>query len=422
MNLRAKYIVLMLFISSCSVDLDIITPEGKDFVMVETSVEESWEHAHNEWIYARMKSDYLWNEDMPDSSHLDFSQSPLKFFQSLLSDEDRFSYCDINHEYSGSSAFFSGVDYQGYEDAEGKTVFRVLKRNDDSVGFERGDWFIFRDGQPVYGNMLKGVFIEGVRPDRVFTTPVKDTVYHIGGMHIGYIVYDRFESYADFGRSVISLKGRSEIDDLVLDLRYNPGGYVEVCRQVASLLVPKEYLGGLFQMWERNRLQISESIEKNGGTGLDSLWFADNVRVRELNLGLERLYVLTTANSASASEALIHCLRPYLKVITVGSTTRGKNVGSTTFSDDDFRYSITPITFKYLDKDGKPASEYGIPPDIMAQDDLDHLLGDTEESMLKAAVTHITGGNPIPEMRKSISDVLYPRVKGKSTISERNNL
>lgn len=422
MKIRAELFVIMLLVSSCSRDLDIISPEGKDFVKVETLVDEGWELAQNEWIYTRMKTEYYWNEEIPDSIYLDFSLSPLDFFDSLLSDKDRFSHCDINPGYNGDAILFSGIDYQEYEDLEGKTVYRVLKRNDESVGLERGDWFVIKNGQPVYGNVHNGVFMEAVRPDRIFITSLKDTVYHIGDKHIGYIIYDRFESYADFGRSVISLKSKSAIDELVLDLRYNPGGYVDVCRQVASLLVPEEYLGGLFQMWERNRLQISRNIEKKGGSGLDSLWFSDNIRVRELNLGLDRLYVLTTSDSASASEALIHCLRPYMEVITVGSTTCGKDVGSTTFSNDDFRYSISPITFRYLDKDGRPTSEDGILPDIVASDDLEHMLGDMEEAMLKAAVTHIIGNSPDTEMRNVCSDVLYPMKKGKSTIAERYNL
>ena len=48
----------------------------------------------NGWIYKIMADYYLWNEDMPGKGNLNFSQSPDKFFDSLLSDQDGVKYGD----------------------------------------------------------------------------------------------------------------------------------------------------------------------------------------------------------------------------------------------------------------------------------------------------------------------------------------
>ena len=52
------------------------------------------------WIYAQMNHDYLWREDLPDSASCDYGTDPVTFFKSLLSDKDRFSYCERNTSYS----------------------------------------------------------------------------------------------------------------------------------------------------------------------------------------------------------------------------------------------------------------------------------------------------------------------------------
>ena len=423
MRLRA-YIITSMFLCACSSVVDVTSPISGGFTQIDTMGKDLWKIDQNKWIYAQMKSEYYWNEDMPDSITLDFNQSPLDFFADLIADGDRFSYCEVNTNYRASSESMQGVDYQSYEDVTGNIIYRVLRGAEDSGRgcLYRGDWFTIKQGKPVKGYIAYGCFVEGVCLDKVFPNSVRDTLYHIGEQTIGYIVYNEFESYASFARSFVSLQNRGKVDNLVLDLRYNHGGYVDVCTRIASLLVPEKYLGEIFQMHKRNKIQTEKRIKKTGGTGLDTLLFYDNVQIRQINLDLSRLYVLTTSNSASASEALIHCLSPYMEVITIGTTTYGKNVGSVTISDDDYKYAITPITFQYLNSCGVGVSENGIEPDIEVEDDLDHMLGDLDESMLNAAIAHIEGQMPDTVKYKRKSTSSYPRLIGESTIQKRNNL
>lgn len=419
----------LILLCSCAKEVDPIIPSSGD-IKQEGSYVNSRYLYHNRWTYSQMKEWYLWTDEIPDSTELDFTVDPLKFFESLLSEKDRFSYMDMNPDYRGSRSLCDGLDYQMYKDASGSLIYRVLRVIDPSLRilWARGDWFVIRDGQPVRGEVIEGVFEEDrscLRPSRRYSDSFVDTLYHINGKAVGYVLYDNFELYVTFARAVHSFREKGGVDELILDLRYNPGGYVDVCRKVSSLIVPRQYLGSLFQIHEHNDVKNQANAQKQGGgLGLDSLYFQADVRTNEINLGLERLYVLTTKHTASASEALIHCLRPYMDVITVGSVSCGKNVGGHTIESEGYRYTLHPITFRYMNAEGFLFSSEGIEPDIYAEDDLDHKLGDVNEGMLSAALAHISGddipSDGLGRSRRRWNG--FPVEYGKSSIEFKNNL
>ena len=418
----------LLFISSCYKEI-VPIPITSSGMTQSSDVDDTWKLEQNRWTYSQMKSMYFWEHDIPDSASLDFSSDPFAFFDALLSDEDRFSYMDMNQRYKKPALMLEGMDYQPYVDASGKTVFRVMRVVDSSQHeqWRRGDWFICKSGRPVRGMMTEqGVFEEdsALRPSRIFTNVFSDTLYNVGGKAVGYILYDDFNMYADFIESFHSLRDKGGVDELILDLRYNPGGYVDVCRKICSQIMPAQGLGKLFQLHRYNEYQTHLKVQsQGGGSGLDSLYFADDFRTRQVNLNLPRLYVLTTRHTASASEALIHCLRPYMDVITVGTTSRGKNVGGRAISDDKYRYALHPITFQYTDAEGVVFSSEGIQPDIYAEDDLNHELGDVDEAMLSAALSHISGESPQGvKMTGRKRCTRCPVESGKSSIEIKNNL
>lgn len=425
-----RYICLSFFLLySCTKEvIKPDTPSSGEMIQVGTA-DDSKYLEQNIWTYSQMKSWYFWTDEIPDSTDLDFSADPFDFFESLLSDSDQFSYLDINPDYKKSEVLYDGIDYQPYKDVSGRTVYRVIKVNDPSLRSQwaRGDWFVMCGNMPVKGMISQGRFIEDrttTRPSRYYPDSFVDTLYHVNGKRIGYILFEDFSLYVTFAKAVHSLRSKGGVDELIIDLRYNPGGYVDVCRKISSLIVPPQYLGGLFQIQEFNEEQNLKKIQKQGGgDGLDSLYFLNDVRTEEINLGLDRLYVLMTRHTASASEALIHCLRPYMEVVTIGLVSRGKNVGGQSISNERFRYALHPITFQYMDAEGELFSSDGMEPDIYAEDDLDHELGDMDEGMLSAAIAHISGETNVPEesMNKRIGKV-FPVECGKSSIEIKNNL
>lgn len=111
-------------------------------------------------------------------------------------------------------------------------------------------------------------------------------------------------------------------------------------------------------------------------------------------LKLNKLIVLTSSHTASASEATIVCLRSYMDVITIGEQTVGKGVGSWTISDPRFRYAMQPITMRYYNADGVSTPDEGIGPDIYVSDgySVGKLeIGDSNEKLLRVAIDYING-------------------------------
>jgi C-terminal processing protease CtpA/Prc len=107
-------------------------------------------------------------------------------------------------------------------------------------------------------------------------------------------------------------------------------------------------------------------------------------------LGLERVVVITTGASASASELVINALKPFIPVVVVGSRTYGKPVGQ--YGIDFCDKTLAPVAFSLRNANGEGDFFGGIPPTCAAPDDLDHELGDPLESSLREALTVIATG------------------------------
>jgi C-terminal processing protease CtpA/Prc len=111
-------------------------------------------------------------------------------------------------------------------------------------------------------------------------------------------------------------------------------------------------------------------------------------------LNLQRLVVITSGNTASASELLINGLLPHINVVTVGSRTIGKNVGSNTTATFHQRsgYLFIPISFGFENSRGERNFGNGFSPNIPAVDDVTKSWGDPTEASLAAALRFIERG------------------------------
>jgi C-terminal processing protease CtpA/Prc len=105
---------------------------------------------------------------------------------------------------------------------------------------------------------------------------------------------------------------------------------------------------------------------------------------------MKRVIFLVTKDSASASELVISALKPYLgntNVVTIGADTHGKPVGMSGKVYGTNYYFL--INFFVRNNAGDPTSFNGIPATCTAEDDLTHLMGDENETMLKTALYYI---------------------------------
>ncbi len=390
--------------------------------------------AINNWILKVMKEVYLWLPDM--RSPIADTSDPSAYFEALLNrPTDRFSV--IYPDYQALVNSLSGISLEaGYEftlyresSSNNNVVAEVtyIKKNSPaaSSGMQRGDYITRINGTQLTLDNYKVQLGLIDKPHTLITlrvnstsgalearpeislVPVQlaenpnflDSVYTINGEKIGYVVYHFFapgpgnnstaydqEMDAIFGE----LKSKG-IQHLILDFRYNGGGYVSSAVNLASLIGPGVSTTDIFSKTKYNSYLMQFDNLKNVQTPF---------KAKPENLGKilknNRVYVLTSTRTASASELIINGLKPYMDVFLIGDKTTGKNVGSVAFEDKDNpknKYGILPIisrSFNSLDQSDYTA---GFVPNIEAKESSERLkpLGDVKELLLRKAIEQITG-------------------------------
>ena len=201
--------------------------------------------------------------------------------------------------------------------------------------------------------------------------------------------YELMDLFADFKNN--------NVDELVLDLRYNPGGGSTTQTLLASLITG-QFNGEVYS----ERVFNSKVTAAYADTDFKTRFFASYDDQVFQSLNLNKLYVLTTGSTASASEGLINNLSAYIDVIQIGDVTVGKNQGSITVKDyidndgnvnPDHKYAIQPIVTKSGNSAGFADFDNGLTPDTEIFERLNNLgvLGDPDERLLKTAIDHILG-------------------------------
>lgn len=447
-NLKILFIILSL--SACQKELDEtpvpIVPDNTAPVNVNLD--------GNNWILENMKLYYFWNNQIPENS--DKSIGPKPFFESLLykfneftrPDGDRFSFmvedakeleASLNgQEQSTGAEFTFYLSGEGPEDVIAQVLYVLPGSPAESAGLKRGDIIYQVNGQKMnkknYYSLLydQDSFVFGMagwknnqivnanKTIRVNTeilqeNPVYlDSIYSIGSNKIGYLVYNQFipapngNNMGTYDRQIDQIFNsfkESGINELVLDLRYNPGGYVSSATNMASLIGKGIDENKVFYKQEWNTF-LAKELEKEYGED----FFVEKFIKKSHNIGdqLNRVYVLTSKQTASASEIIINGLRPYMDVVIIGTTTVGKNVGSITLKDETgkIKYGLQPIVFKSYNSLGQSDYTAGFTPDIEAKENMElKALGDVEETLLNVALSQISGA---PLARKGAPEDTLP--------------
>ncbi len=397
----------------------------------------------NEWILEQMKIWYLWNDKIPATTNT--TLAPDQYFESLLykydatlkPDGDRFSWIEPNvnkleASLSGESKS-TGVEMSlylksGSDDLAGKVFYINSNTPAEKSGIKRGDVItqIKVDGQVVTKNNYGTLLYEGTNYEytlgsfangnwtatsdikKITATTIQkdplylDSIYVLNGKKIGYLVYNQFvESPSGSSSKAYNLKmdkifGKfkaAAVQDLIIDLRYNPGGYVSASINLASLIAKNINKDKVFAQRQYNS-SITPLLEKQYGKS----FFFENFIEKAENIGsnLSRIYILTSSRSASASELVINGLKPYMDVFLIGNTTVGKNVGSITIKDDKGRHTwgLQPIVVRSANSLGNSDYTAGFKPNISVIETLSgewFALGDGREALLNEALFQITG-------------------------------
>jgi hypothetical protein len=238
------------------------------------------------------------------------------------------------------------------------------------------------------GNLLSAALPNPSVPlAKVVTTPA--------GRKTGYILFlDHDEGAQDALIPAFQLMRDQQVTDLVLDLRYNSGGYLYIALAAASMVTGPLSEGQIFEQLRYNSKRAAETA--NSFVLFSShLQFGETAYPRGTalpQLGLPRLYVLTTGLTCSSSESIINSLRGIgVEVILIGQTTCGKPYGFQ--RKDNCGYALFPIEFQGFNAKGFGDYTAGFKPTCTVAEVPGTPLGGETEPLLAAAMTHIDTGN-----------------------------
>ena len=429
----------------------------------------------NDFVWKGLNSWYFWKAQVPNLHDQRFStqdeyqgfisgRDPENLFYSLLYDypqTDRFSWIvddveELMQSFSGVQ-LSSGMDFTlAYTDqSAGLLVGMVNYVIPDSpaaaAGIQRGDIFYQINGMQLHTSNYDrlyaasfnltfateaemssgGLVLSGARHVQLNSLQLEENpvhhaqIYRDGGQTTGYLVYNAFRAnYNDELNDVMADFVSQGVNDLILDLRYNSGGSI-VSALVLGQMITGQFSGQNFVSLEYNQnhnyLNVDYGFEpemtvysyvndQNVSTG------TENVQ----SLGLNRLYVLTTGNTASASELVISSLRPYIDVTVIGARTSGKFVGSRTLVDHpasdfmdynnrnmDHSYAMQPIVFAYYNSENQIFNQ-GIDADYQVNFSqyIGRLgeFGDVQSDPALAQALSLIGGNT----QRIIPEEIYP--------------
>lgn len=408
------WLALMGLLSSCGEDRS-----GEYYALIATKT----------WIYEAMQENYLFYEDIPAEEKLDFFKKPADFLASAASSKDQkggyvFSHVDSVLTTSRATSTYPCFGFEAALVRE-LNALRVLYVQPNSpakeAGLKRGDWIIAIDSQKISISNYSTYITHPTKAHRftlgkynpypenvddpefnyvefdtlgVVQMPepryveeqdvLKYGIISSGNRKAFYLLYNEFGEDTKALKEVLSQLGGQQFDDFILDLRYNPGGYVNTAHELGSALAPATAMGQPFL-----HMIYNDKINKTETLNLEASPLTGGV-----NLSYENLYVLTSENTASASEIIINCLKPYMegRLFQVGTATYGKNVAQQLFTSEEAPGIELWLTTTYL-SNSQGYYDYfqkGLSPDFEIEENYGTDLGDfgSEEDQLMQPVRY----------------------------------
>ena len=432
-----------------------------------------------DFVWKAMNSVYLYNANVPDladdrfitdsdyNNYLDGYSSPETLFESLVYDRenvDRFSiitsnYFELEQSLSGV-AKRSGAEFNFYLVPGSTTeVFGIVRlilpnSNASQTSLTRGQVFNKVNGTTMTTSNYRSLFssdtytinlanyndnnTDDISDDSISDTaeditliksiytenPVyKTEVFNLNNKKIGYLMYNGFvgEFDSELNNAFGTFKTEN-IDHLILDLRYNPGGSVRTATALGSMIT------GGFNNQVFATLKYNEDLQNNNYDYVFTDELTNGTSINSLNL--DKVYVLTSGASASASEMIINSLKSYITVVQIGSTTVGKSQASQIIYDSSnfgrvnanptHTYGLLPLIAITVNKNNTVVPSSGLVPDIEFKEKATNygILGDPTEPLLEAALNEIQISGRYSNFESNNSDeiTILNALDSKSTL------
>ena len=425
------FVLLLILLTSCGEDRT-----GEFYALIEDRM----------WIEEVMRENYLWAEDMPViEKEDDYFQEPATFFKNMLSKNamngkgDKYSYMEEtkveNKEETRSSTLDRtstyGMEFVLTSDPTGTTAHtfaRVLYVLNDSpaqkAGIERGDWISAINEERIttdnYRQLMQGGAVSLTRSQIINTEnglgwQVRDvlnmgtsvameinpflvnTILEVEGKKIAYLVYNEFATgpknegtesvYNEQMKQIFAQFKTQSPDAFILDLRYNNGGFLQCAQALGSLLAPSTAMGKDFV-----------NLTFNAKANPPIIRYPFDTEYANANLNLNKIYILTGSQTASASEAVINGLIPYMgaeNVILIGTKTEGKNVAMSSFKNETHGLTLWPVIAYVSNANNEGEYSEGFEPTYKLDENTItqwYPLGNPEEYLLKNTISLITKG------------------------------
>lgn len=373
---------------------------GPDAVLLPEEVRKTRDYM-NDWYY--------WYSEVPQGLSLlgvDTAEETLEKLRYKA--KDKFSFVEkastATAYYDDNNTVAFGIGYKVRTDSSTVVVTQVPPGSPAATAdVRRGDLIVSIDGVSAadmiaantvassFGDATAGVqrtFVfdrGGVQSSKTltkasyhFSTVPWSATFTAQGRTFGYLYFTGFTkaATAEVGAAMAAL-ATAGATDLILDVRNNGGGLLYVSRDLGSYLTDATVGGQLFwsTVFNDRHQSSNSSFLLDGAT----------------HYGFQNVVMLTSANSCSATEALLSGTRAYRSVITVGATTCGKPYGFTPadVGNDKLLYAIS---FVGANRNGPVDFVDGIAPDCAATDDDQTPFGDPSEVLTAAAITRVATG------------------------------
>ncbi|MET0335443.1 MAG: S41 family peptidase [Rhizobacter sp.] len=206
------------------------------------------------------------------------------------------------------------------------------------------------------------------------------------------------------------------VTDLVIDLRYNGGGYLGIASELAYMVAgPSRTQNRTFEELifnDKNPFGLTAS-ERNTPFHSTSQGFSGAAGQPLPTLNLGRVYVLVSGDTCSASESLVNGLRGVgVQVVLVGTSTCGKPYGF--LPTDNCSTTYFTVQFRGVNHLGQGDYADGFAPNCTVADDFTHALGDPAEASLSLALGHRATGTWVRAVGRAGPRAAQPAVEGGS--------